>query len=114
MRLDSSWRTACGLSAKRLRSFATVFFLAAPTLLLCANQAAAQLRDWSFEALDADKSGGLSREEMVVFFEGRAGAADSSRLFALWDTNGDGTLSKYEFDTRVRTYSPRPAPAPTR
>jgi EF hand domain-containing protein len=79
---------------------------AAPVLVLCASYAAAQPPQITFDGLDTDKSGGLSKDEVATFFKNRPagpnGPIDSAAIFGRWDANSDGTVSKEEFDARPR------------
>jgi len=77
----------------------------------------------SFDSLDSDKSGSLSKDEFAAFFsatprDGRRGAGNGNRggtdgppggagsppnpsdIFARLDSNGDGSVSKEEFNNR--------------
>ncbi len=90
-------------------------FLMVPAalVLLGTRIAAAQPGPPSFEQIDADKSGSLSKDEVVKFFEQRRAAAggggggggggfDPAQVFERWDANHDGSVSKAEFDARPR------------
>ncbi len=100
-----------------------LFAASAVTLLLGARLACAQPpAPPSFDAMDKNKDGVLTKDEVVAFFEARraagggAGAGgppggggsppDPAQIFARWDANGDGKVTKAEFDAR-----PRPAGA---
>lgn len=61
----------------------------------------------NFDALDTDKSGALSKEEVAAFFaqfagRGGGGGPDPNQIFGRWDSNGDGSVSREEFDARPR------------
>lgn len=95
---------------------AVLFAASAVTLLLGARLAGAQPGPPSFDAIDKNKDGVLAKEEVVAFFEARraagggggggagAGGAppDPAQIFARWDANGDGKVTKAEFDARPR------------
>ena len=81
--------------------------LIAPVLVLLAGVAAAQApAPPTFDGLDKDKSGGLSKDEVAAFFKDRPagpnGPVDAAAVFGRWDANTDGTVSKQEFDARPR------------
>lgn len=91
-------------------------------LLLGARLACAQPAPPSFDAMDKNKDGVLTKDEVVAFFEARraagggqgaggpaaggppggGGPPDPAQIFARWDTNGDGKVTKAEFDARPR------------
>ncbi len=89
--------------------------LVAPVLALLAGVAAAQggFTPPTFDRVDTDKSGELSKEEVVAFFKnvppGPFGPFPAEDTFDLWDANGDGTVSKAEFDARPRPPGGPPA-----
>jgi EF-hand domain pair len=72
----------------------------------------------AFDELDADGSGALSPEEVEGMFARFAGRGaengngpggrppgrgpDPATIFGRWDTNGDGAVSREEFDARPR------------
>lgn len=60
----------------------------------------------TFDGVDTDKSGGLSKEEVAEFFKnvppGPFGPFPAEATFELWDANRNGTVSKAEFDARPR------------
>lgn len=64
----------------------------------------------TFDALDTDKNGSLSKPEVAAFFAGRPGgpqgAPNADAVFGRWDANGDGSVSKEEFDSRPRQGGP--------
>jgi hypothetical protein len=87
--------------------------------MLGAGVATAQPGPPSFEQIDKDKNGALSPGELTEFFnERRAGGGqppgpggggppggrpfDPAQIFGRWDSNGDGSVSKAEFDARPR------------
>jgi hypothetical protein len=82
--------------------------LVAPVLALLAGVAAAQggITPPTFDGVDTDKSGGISKEEVAAFFKsvppGPFGPFPAEATFDLWDANRDGTVSKAEFDARPR------------
>ena len=91
-----------------------VFAASFAALLLGARLAGAQPAPPSFADIDKDKNGSLSKEEVAAWLAARrapgAGAGgqgqgappDPAQVFARWDTNGDGSVSKAEFDARPR------------
>lgn len=90
---------------------AVLFAASAATLLLGARLAVAQRVPLSFEAIDKNKDGVLIKDEVVAFFEARraagggaggGGPPDPAQVFARWDANGDGKVTKAEFDARPR------------
>jgi hypothetical protein len=63
----------------------------------------------TFEALDADKNGSLSQDEVAKFFAGRGppgggggGGPNVADIFGRWDADKNGSVSKAEFDARPR------------
>ncbi|MBF8270589.1 MAG: EF-hand protein [Gammaproteobacteria bacterium] len=58
----------------------------------------------TFEGLDTDKSGALSKEEVGVFVAGIPagpnGPANLDDVLGRWDANKDGSVTKEEFDNR--------------
>ena len=93
----------------------------AAVVLLGARIASAQPQPPTFEEIDKDKNGSLSKDEVAAFIEarraaGRAGGGgggpppgaggggppDPAQIFARWDTNGDGKVTKEEFEARPR------------
>jgi len=96
-----------------------LFAASTVALLLGARLAGAQPTPPSFEQIDKDKNGSLSKEEVAAFIAERraagggqprgpgaggqgGGPPDPAQVFARWDTNGDGKVSKTEFDARPR------------
>ncbi len=91
------------------------------TLVFISRLASAQPGPPSFDQIDKDKNGSLSKEEVVAFFNerraggggpprgpgaggppGGGGPPDPAQIFARWDTNHDGKVTKAEFDARPR------------
>ena len=70
----------------------------------------------TFEALDADKNGSLSQDEVAKFFAGRGppgggaggggGGPNAADIFGRWDADKNGSVSKAEFDSRPRGGGP--------
>ena len=61
----------------------------------------------TFDGLDTDKNGSLSREEVGVFVAGipaggPQGPPNADEVFGRWDANKDGSVSREEFDSRPR------------
>jgi hypothetical protein len=98
---------------------AVLFAASAATLLLGTRLACAQPAPPSFDAIDKNKDGVLTKDEVVAFFEARRAAGggqgpggagppgggappDPAQVFARWDANGDGNVTKAEFDARPR------------
>lgn len=61
----------------------------------------------TFEYLDTDASGWLSKEEVAAFAGRIPGQPDPDEVFARWDGNNDGQVSREEFDDRPRGSRPR-------
>jgi hypothetical protein len=114
----------------------------AATLLLGARLVCAQPAPITFEQIDKNKDGVLTKDEVAAFFEARraaggggqgrgpgaggppggaqgggqgrgpgaggppGGPPDPAQVFARWDTNGDGKVTKAEFDARPRPGGP--------
>jgi len=76
----------------------------------------------TFDGLDTDKSGSLSKAEIAAFVKtipaGPQGAPNADDIFGRWDANKDGSVSKAEFDSRPRPQGaggpPGGAPPPAR
>jgi hypothetical protein len=93
---------------------AVLFAASAVTLLLGARLAGAQPAPPSFDAIDKNKDGVLTKDEVVAFFEARraagggggaaAGGAppDPAQLCARRDAKGDGKVTNAEFAARPR------------
>ena len=58
----------------------------------------------TFEGLDTDKSGALSKEEVAAFAAGIPagpnGPVTADSILGRWDANKDGSVTKEEFDNR--------------
>jgi len=70
----------------------------------------------TFDGLDKDKDGSLSKDEVAAFAAGIGGGPNgppnADDIFARWDSNKDGSVSKEEFDNRPRRGGPGgPPPA---
>jgi hypothetical protein len=70
----------------------------------------------TFDGLDTDKSGSLSKQEVGAFFAGRPagpqGAVNVDDVFGRWDADKNGSVSKQEFDNRPRPAGPGGGPPP--
>ena len=70
----------------------------------------------TFDGLDKDKDGKLSKDEVAAFFAGfsRGGGQGPNvdQIFARWDKDGNGSVSKEEFDSRPRPAGPGGGPPP--
>jgi len=81
-------------------------------LALGAQLASAQFTPPTFDGIDTDKGGSLSKEEVGVWVAtipagGPNGPPSVDTVFGNWDANKDGSVSKEEFEAR-----PRPQPPP--
>jgi Ca2+-binding EF-hand superfamily protein len=60
----------------------------------------------TFDGIDTDKGGSLSKEEVAAWVAtipaGPNGPANADEVFGRWDANKDGSVSKEEFDSRPR------------
>lgn len=87
-----------------MKAFATAASLIA--LLGAGVVLAQQFTPPTFEGLDTNKDGKLSKEEVAAFFAGFTGGGGQGpnvdQIFARWDKDGDGSVSKEEFETRPR------------
>jgi Ca2+-binding EF-hand superfamily protein len=85
----------------------------AVALALGATLASAQFTPPTFDGIDTDKGGSLSKEEVGVWVAtipaGPNGPANADEVFGRWDANKDGSVSKEEFDSRPR---PQGGPPP--
>src|SRR5262245_39548891 len=86
-----------------------IAFVSAFTLLIGAHawaQPPAGFTPPTFDGLDKDKNGSLSKEEVAAWAKtiqgGPNGPPDADAIFARWDANKDGKVSKEEFDARPR------------
>ena len=84
-------------------------FVSAFTLLIGAYawaQPPAGFTPPTFDGLDKDKNGSLSKEEVAAWAKtitgGPNGPPNPDEIFARWDANKDGKVSKEEFDSRPR------------
>jgi hypothetical protein len=86
----------------------TVMLASALVLLAGARVGWSQFQPPTFDQLDKDKNGSLSKEEVADFFKQFAGQGNGGggpnvdQVFSRWDANGDGSVSKEEFDNRPR------------
>jgi Ca2+-binding EF-hand superfamily protein len=95
------------MNMKRTMMLASAFVLLAGARLGWSQQ----FQPPSFDQLDKDKNGSLSKQEVTDFFAQLAGRGNGNaqgggpnvdQIFARWDANGDGNVSKEEFDNRPR------------
>jgi len=86
------------------------FFLVSAAALLIGAHAWAQppagFTPPTFDGLDKDKNGKLSKEEVAAWVKslpaGPNGPRNPDDIFARWDANKDGSVSKEEFENRPR------------
>lgn len=81
-------------------------FVSAVTLLIGAQAWAQGFTPPTFDGIDKDKNGKLSKEEVAAWVKtiggGPNGPPNADEVFARWDANKDGSVSKEEFDARPR------------
>jgi Ca2+-binding EF-hand superfamily protein len=81
---------------------ASLLTLAFAANIVCAQQLAAP----TFDGLDTDNSGALTKAEVAEFVKrfpaGPQGAPNVDDVFGRWDANKDGSVSKEEFASRPR------------
>jgi hypothetical protein len=81
-------------------------FVSALTLLIGTAVWAQGFTPPTFDAIDKDKNGKLSKEEVATWAKslppGPNGPRNADEVFARWDANKDGSISKEEFDNRPR------------
>jgi hypothetical protein len=89
----------------------TIVFASALVLLAGARAGWTQFQAPTFDQLDKDKNGSLSKQEVTEFFAQFAGRGNGNaqgggpnvdQIFGRWDANSDGNVSKEEFDQRPR------------
>lgn len=56
----------------------------------------------TFEYVDTDGNGTLSKEEVATIAVRFPGRPDPDDVFARWDANNDGKVTKEEFESRPR------------
>lgn len=56
----------------------------------------------TFEYVDSDANGSLSKEEVAAIAVRFPGRPDPEDVFERWDADGDGQVTKEEFDSRPR------------
>jgi len=92
---------------------ARISFLAGLGLSLGAQLASAQFTPPTFDGIDKDKNGSLSKDEVGAWAAtipaGPQGAINADQVFGRWDANSDGSVSHEEFDSRPR---PQGGPPP--
>ena len=76
---------------------------AALVLIASAPLAWGQQQRLTFEYLDTNKDGSLSKEEVATFAERIPSKPKPEEVFVRWDTDKDGKVSKQEFDARPRS-----------
>jgi Ca2+-binding EF-hand superfamily protein len=81
---------------------------AALVMIAIAPLAWGQQQRLTFEYLDTDKNGSLSKEEVAAFAGRVPSKPKPEELFARWDTDKDGTVSKQEFEARPRSGGSQP------
>jgi hypothetical protein len=83
-----------------------LFFVSALTLLIGTAVWAQGFTPPTFDGIDKDKNGKLSKEEVAAWVKtlpaGPNGPRNADDVFARWDGNKDGSVSKEEFDARPR------------
>jgi hypothetical protein len=66
----------------------------------------------TFDGLNTDGNDTLSKEEVTTWVAtipaGPNGPVSADEVFGRWDANGDGSVSKEEFDSRPRPQGPPP------
>ena len=85
-------------------------FVSAVTLLIGAHawaQPPAGFTPPTFDGLDKDKNGSLSKQEVADWVKSlpanpNGPPRNADDIFARWDTNKDGKISKEEFENRPR------------
>ena len=90
-------------------------------LLIGAQAWAQQFTPPTFDGIDKDKNGSLSKTEVAAWVAtipgGPNGPPNADEVFARWDANKDGSVSKQEFDGRPRPQGPgggTPPPPPAK
>ncbi|HVS24312.1 MAG TPA: EF-hand domain-containing protein [Gammaproteobacteria bacterium] len=85
-------------------------FVSALTLLIGTAVWAQGFTPPTFDGIDKDKNGKLSKEEVAAWVKtipaGPNGPVNADELFARWDANKDGSVSKEEFENRPRPQGP--------
>lgn len=74
----------------------------AAALALIASSPFARGQQLTFEYIDTDGSGLLSKEEVAAIAVRFPGRPDPEDVFARWDANEDGQVTKQEFESRPR------------
>lgn len=85
----------------------TLSLLGALTLVVGTHAFAQQFTPPTFDGIDKDKNGSLSKQEVAAWVAtipagGPNGPPNADDVFGRWDANKDGSVSKQEFDSRPR------------
>lgn len=85
----------------------TLSLLGAVTLFAGTAVFAQQFTPPTFDGIDKDKNGSLSKQEVAAWVAtipagGPNGPPNADDVFGRWDANKDGSVSKQEFDSRPR------------
>lgn len=75
----------------------------AAVLVLIASSPFAWGQQLTFEYIDTDGNGSLSKEEVAAIAVRFPGRPDPEDVFARWDANNDGKVTKQEFESRPRS-----------
>jgi hypothetical protein len=74
----------------------------AAALALIASAPFAWGQQLTFEYVDSDRNGTLSKEEVAAIAVRFPGNPDPDDVFERWDANADGQVTPEEFDDRPR------------
>jgi hypothetical protein len=85
----------------------TLSLLGALTLVVGTQAIGQQFTPPTFDGIDKDKNGSLSKQEVAAWVAtipagGPNGPPNADDVFGRWDANKDGSVSKPEFDSRPR------------
>jgi hypothetical protein len=84
-------------------------FVSALTVLIGTAVWAQGFTPPTFDGIDKDKNGKLSKEEVAAWVKtinGPNGPPNADDVFGRWDANKDGSVSKEEFENRPRPQGP--------